>query len=352
MHDVMPYLMPDSEYFEHLAVRQLAPDYQACLEGILAPGWTVSRFDLWLKVSTPTAILRNQGFKIHVSATLTNAIEVIRCAAPICTKFGVIFKVVGDPKLLHHLNAKHYDRGSSGKFITIYPPDEETFVSLITALHEATCHLHGPYILSDRRYPGSSVLFYRYGSFVPNEDVLPDGRRDRYILDPDGGRFADLRLADGELPYWVRDPFPSEQEDPEPLAKIGNRYHIREALSFSNSGGVYKALDTENGEFVVIKEARPLTATQLLTSGKLLDAVASLENERRVLARLQHLSCVPRLIDSFGQWEHTFLVEEYLEGVPFSSFRASEAHALLPFEPDIERVRIFCNVFFCWRATS
>lgn len=66
---------------------------------------------------------------------------------------------------------------TSGKFITIYPRDEDHFVKLVARFHEATKEFKGPRVLSDRRYPRSSVLHYRYGTFRPGKAThAPESR--------------------------------------------------------------------------------------------------------------------------------------------------------------------------------
>ena len=65
------------------------------------------------------------------------------------------------------MNSKRWARQGAGKFITIYPFDEDQFVSVIEQLHQATRQFEGPYILSDRRYKDSKVVFYRYGGMSP-----------------------------------------------------------------------------------------------------------------------------------------------------------------------------------------
>ena len=70
------------------------------------------------------------------------------------------------------MTSKNSGRGASGKFMAIYPSNEEHFTAIIQALDQATAGIAGPYILSDRRYRDNKVLFYRYGGFAPSCTVL------------------------------------------------------------------------------------------------------------------------------------------------------------------------------------
>lgn len=355
MFEFAAYVHPRSEFFEDFIETSKSSVYESALKSVLPPDWYVSRMHMWLKAEPcrdTTWSLPRQGFKIHVSGTLLNALDVISAVVPVCTHFDVPFKMLADPSLLEQMNSKHAHRGHSGKFFTIYPTNFSVFVALLETLHAQTSHLDGPYILSDKRYPGSKLLFYRYGGFLLAEELGERGERRAYIDAPDGSRYYDERLPKYVLPPWVDEPFPEPEQnadvdDQQPEAKIGARYQVESSLQFSNAGGVYKARDLSTGDLVVIKEARPLTALHRTEDGTVYDSVAALNNEAEILLKLQSLPCVPRLIDRFSEWEHTFLVEEFLEGVPLSSLRAHDDFALLPFEwGDHIRVSRFCTKFF------
>jgi hypothetical protein len=293
-------------------------------------------------------MLPDQGFKVHVSATIFNALDVLDRVVPVCAAANVMFKVVADPLLLERLNSKLSNRGHSGKFITIYPPETQQLKTLLAELHAQTADLDGPYILSDNRYATSKVLFYRYGGFRRAEEMGENGTRHAFILAPDGSKYHDDRVPSYILPPWIEEPFPDQAGVSIEAApqKIGVRFRIERAFRFSNAGGVYRALDIDTGRTVVVKEARPHVGGRDDGNGAVSDAISALSNEIRVLFRLQHLACVPRLIDTFTEWEHAFLVEEFLPGIALSSFRARNDFALLPFDPgDHHRVLRFSRKF-------
>ncbi|MDJ0114176.1 serine/threonine protein kinase, partial [Rhodococcus erythropolis] len=84
------------------------------------------------------------------------------------------------------------------------------------------------------------------------------GDRVPAIRRPDGSLEPDLRGTSFRTPDWVQIPdFVCAQQD-----KLKSRdafpYSITEALHFSNSGGIYSALD-DAGINLVIKEGRPFT---------------------------------------------------------------------------------------------
>ncbi|WP_329104834.1 class III lanthionine synthetase LanKC N-terminal domain-containing protein [Streptomyces sp. NBC_01439] len=352
----------DDRHYEPLSRRAITPQYRDALQRLLPDAWALERSDVWLHArmvagttgmrgvrgvadsSRRTAPPPAQGFKIHVSSAPAHALRLFDLVVPVCVDNGVEFKTAADPVLLGVINSKTQERGFSGKFMTIYPPDEDVFVELIETLYRRTVDepVDGPYVLSDRRYRDSRVLFYRYGGFRPPRRLNIDGTHSTFLVSPDGTYVADERLPYFRLPPWVRDPFAEEPaEEPaedsaarpagEPAATLRDgRYRIEGALTFSNAGGVYHGTDRVTRTPVVVKEARRLT--NCWTSGnRTVDSVDMLRHEYEVLRRLEGLEFVPRPVDLFQEWEHTFLVEERVDGIAFHDFWARDDVILAPY---------------------
>ncbi|ANQ54577.1 lanthionine synthetase LanC family protein [Thermosipho sp. 1070] len=89
------------------------------------------------------------------------------------------------------------------------------------------------------------------------------------------------------------------------------RYRILEAVHFSNSGGVYKAFDELKRCLVIIKEARPFTNQSF---DEKVHSVDLLEKEWKILKYLERFNFTPKPVDFFKEWEHYFLVEEFVNG--------------------------------------
>ncbi len=347
MRDFEFFTFVSPDYFEPLARFPIGPRYRDLVRELVPPAWVVERFEVWLMARPAEYRSIDQGFKIHLSATSRTAEETLRRAVPECVRAGVAFKVAADPQLLWLTNSKNYHRGSSGKFLVAYPQTTQAFTDLIAALHRATAGLEAPYILSDRRYRDSKVVFYRYGSFLQIDRLSVDGQRTPCIRDPQGELVPDERLPYFKLPVWVEDPFP-----PDPPAAGGpdqllnGRYRIESALVFSNAGGVYRAADERTGANVIIKEARPWTCfwTQDGEPGHI-DSIEIRRKEFRLLQKLQGLGCVPEAVELFQEWEHLFLVEGFVDGQPLSRFRASDDFILIPYAHLKTRVERFCRGF-------
>ncbi|MEV6121264.1 class III lanthionine synthetase LanKC [Streptomyces sp. NPDC052077] len=297
-------------------------------------GWRSGESGDWLALRPVGVELPAQGWKIHVSARLDNAETVLERVRRYCLEHGIAFKFVPSRYLLHQRNAKYADRAGSGKFITVYPPDEERFERIAGELSALLDGESGPHILSDLRL-GAGPVHVRYGSFTRRNCYDEEGELRPAIARPDGVLVPDPRGPVFRTPNWVGLPEflrpHLEARSTTTLADIP--YTVEAALHFSNGGGVYRARDTRTGETVVLKEARPHAG--LAADGA--DAVARLGRERRALERLSGLDCTPEVRDALTVGEHHFLVLEYLDGKPLNTFFARR-HPLIEADPDERRL--------------
>jgi serine/threonine protein kinase len=325
--DLFGFIVVSSEYYEDLT--RYCPrdrDYQPRIKAHLKDGWKISRQGVWYNVLLSEDQLPDQGFKIHISATSRTAGEVMQRVIPICLEKQTAFKALIDGFILDFTNSKNYARASSGKFMTIYPKSQQECGDLLEELQEATTGLDGPYVLSDARFADSKVVFYRYGGFRQRFQLNIFGEIVPMMLDTEGNLIPDRRFPYFQLPDGIEDPFKTDDEEEAGSPQLAGRYTIGSALRFSNSGGVYLGEDAQTVQRVVIKEARPFVNQ---TERNADDAITTLKKEAEVLKRMQVTPYVPRFIDLFQEWEHQFLVEEYIEGIALSSFRALEGIGLL-----------------------
>jgi Protein kinase domain len=279
------------------------------------PGqWHREYMDVWTVLVRAGATMPPQGWKIHVSATVDTANDVVRAVWDYCVPRDIPFKHLTDHSGFLVRNTKYAARGISGKFVTIYPANTDQAEKTLKELDAELAGWPGPYILSDVRWR-AGPLYVRYGAFIERYCPGTDGEPVPAISTPDGRLVPDRRLPDFVVPDWVEIPeflAPSvaARRSPDPPHEFP--YRIIHPLHFSNGGGVYLAEDLDSGHQVVLKEARPFAGLDMRGH----DAVQRLEHERRLLERLIGTSTVPEPIGSFTCWEHRFLAEEYIEGEP------------------------------------
>lgn len=281
-------------------------------------GWDVSTGDFWCSVTPHEHAARSQGWKLHLSATVSSATTILDRALPVLLQGGCAFKFASTLTHVGLLNARNTPRGHSGKFITVYPQSDSDAVALAEALHQATVGLAGPRILSDRPYAPGSLVHYRYGGFVEERALSNDGLYTWMIFDPEGNPVEDRRVGQYLPPAWARCPFPEPAGKAVPSTNsgaggvlIGDHFLVREAIRHVNKGGVYRAVDTRTGADVILKEARPHVGAD--DTGK--DVRDLLRAEARALQKIGPLDAAPRMLMLFEESQHLFLAEELIPGL-------------------------------------
>ncbi|MGG7569049.1 class IV lanthionine synthetase LanL [Streptomyces sirii] len=282
--------------------------------------WCIRAGDLWVTVLPGAHVPRMQGWKIHVSAASGAAVEVLSRVVGVAARRSCAFKFATGPRQLATVNSADCDRGSSGKFITLYPDDDAHFASLAEALHTATAGLPGPVIPSDRPYRPGSRVHYRYGAFAGRPELSPDGLYRTMLTGPDGRRTEDLRSPRFAPPPWacapLNQPPPATPERPTGRAPVllAGRYALSGALRRSAKGGVFAGTDTATGERVVVKQALP----HIEVDGPGPDACAALRHEAEMLERLTGAGLAPRPLELVEHDGRLFLVREEVPGPPLS----------------------------------
>ncbi|WP_251943814.1 class III lanthionine synthetase LanKC [Staphylococcus sp. Marseille-Q5304] len=288
----------------------------------------------WVSLSNHNQNLPEQGWKIHISTNLKTAKQTLDSVAELMFSENVSFKYV---KSMHELilkDSKYGDRSSSGKFITIYPSSTDQFIDLLFKLKEKLSYLpKGPYILNDKRWYESNIYF-RYGGFIP-KTLYRNGEFLDAIEDLNGNLIEDQRKPFYSIPDFIEEPNQIKKMDIETGDDYKRTnlddYSIKEALHFSNGGGVYLASHEKWGE-VILKEGRPYVASDLDD----VDAFKRIHNEGETLKKLTTSQYPVKIYDDFVAWEHKFIVEEYIHGdsltfwivnnYPFSSSEKNEEY--------------------------
>jgi serine/threonine protein kinase len=322
MIDTAVFALLDPDFFASHEQRQPGMEYRPLVAELESQSWSVLPGGVWTHVVPPQWTSPAQGWKIHLSATPSNARTVLRKVAQLLEAWPAAFKFASDEVMLFTMTSKNWPREGGGKFITIYPPDEAHFRHLVPLLVQATEGLEGPYILSDRRVPGSRVVFYRYGEHTAAEGVDAWGRRVQAIQAPDGGRVSDERKGWYQLPDWVADPYGARAV---PVLEGGRkvtlngRFEVEGAIKYSNLGGIYRALDPQTDQRVIVRERRPFTGWV----DDRTDGVAMLEKESRILRKMEGTGWAPGFVEEFQVWEHRYLAMEEVRGTPLREYALS-----------------------------
>jgi Protein kinase domain len=258
-----------------------------------------------------------QGWKIHLSAIVLTACEVMRRVAPYLKKRGVLFKAPASLQDLGRINCGlSHGYSQIGKFITIYPRSDREAVAVACRLHRLTRGLSAPAVPFDFQFRPGSCVYYRYGGFERLEIVTSDGRRVPAIRHPDGDLIPDCRESAMAKPDWVVNPFVgrrSWRKTKSPESPLKTTFRAFRALSQRGKGGVYQALDlsVDPPRLCVLKEGR--RGGEVGWDGR--DGAWRVRNEERVLKDLQAVGlAVPRIYSSFEVEGNYYLVTEYIAG--------------------------------------
>lgn len=284
-------------------------------DGWVVAGWEIHSSTPWTYVQPADSKERAQGWKLHVSATPLSAPVVLARVTEVLGRRECPFKFAATLEELCKLISREQDRGSVGKFITVYPPDDETAVSIAEELHQATLGLPGPPILSDRVYRPGSLVHYRFGVFSAPGELNNDGSYEWRLTAPDGTRVTDERNAWYSPPAWAVCPFESGQAParttPPQAVLLADRFVVREAIRHGAKGGVFVAEDRVAGGEVVLKRARPHSGSALDGS----DERDQLRHEARMLELFGPLGVTARKVALFEKDGNLFLAQERLPGI-------------------------------------
>ena len=264
--------------------------------------WNVSNESVFTFLCHKDATLPMQGWKIHVSSTIEKAECALQRSLPLLLKYRLSFKFVSSKRLLHRLNEGALGRMQVGKFITIYPEDDEQAVSIAGLLEKELPADRNPTIVSDRRLSPASPIQYRYGSFRRRFLQLPNGRTVPAMESQSGELIEDHRQAFISPPHLI-DPFVNSGLA-KPLPAVSNRlaerYVLISLLHRSLLSRIFGAVDVQTRTGCVIK------CTD--------SAVSRLRKERELLNHVGEIPGIPRISDFVQSEGYDYLVLRHVPG--------------------------------------
>ena len=256
----------------------------------------------------------DQGWKLHISATILNAPQILKRIAPALIECGVQFKAARSLTDVITLNAGlHHSYSQVGKVITVYPRSNSEAVRLAQRLDRLTFRFRTPAVPFDLRFREASNVYYRYGAFKHFE-IERDGRVIPAVMSAGGELVPDVRET--PKPHWVSDPFQSltrrRQVRKRKFAGASS-FPVVRALVQRGKGGVYQAIDLQSNppRPCLLKEGR--RHGELDWDGR--DGAWRVRNEERVLSRLSRCDVkVPKVYSRFEVAGNIYLVMEFVEG--------------------------------------
>lgn len=319
----MSFLVADSDYYEPWDTVDPGARFHAVP---LPHGWARLDEGAWTHWGPPDLVLPDQGWKVHVSSSLSNARSVLAIVSLVCAELGVPFKHLAGERIFLIAHDKHAARPQSGKFCTLYPPTEECARSVLRRLSADLAGIGGPFVLTDRRFGESACVSYRYGAFRGRTRVDAQGNHVPTMTGPDGRDVDDERKPAFHLPAGIADPF----RETSPKAAAGpvtmHGYSFDTVLRHSNAGGAYR-FRTAEGTAVFVKEAKAhngYTADGADAKTRLAAEYLAL---REIHARAPGVC--PRPVELFDHWEHTYLVSEFVPGVSLYRWMVTNNPAVL-----------------------
>jgi tRNA A-37 threonylcarbamoyl transferase component Bud32 len=329
------FLLADHRFYEELARIDYEYRLERQLRTLESEDTEVARRGVWA-VCRPTAVpLPAHGWKIHVSATPDCAEHALAVVMAQFRRSPFHFKVLRDRQLVIGATSRWWAAGQVGKVITIYAGSEDAARTMLATLHPLLADVVGPYVLTDRRYADSQCLYYRYGEFRSTSRLESNGTSTPMFTGPNGEEWIETRKPVYRLPPWIPDLFP-----PDPPAESADHvihgYRMHGVLHHTGCGGVYLAERLSDGTTVVVKESRPNTA--FATDGS--SGQDRLRLEYEALCALRGSGVAPEPIELFQEWEHLFLVQEYIKGSPLMPIIALH-HPLVDGSADEDDLRAY-----------
>lgn len=281
--------------------------------------WQHSTDSEW-SYCTPTEYdIPVQGWKLHVSATLENATEILELTADYLFEKRTAFKYLPSKRSVFESNAKYYDRINSGKFITIYPMIDQAGEEIARSLQDILKGFRGPQILSDLQL-FDSVVHVRHGAFIRIERNGYGGTTGYGMFDEHGelvsderSLFEDLPKLSVPTPEYYREAFTHYKSKDRPVPFLAT-----EALAFPNGGGVYRATLPESGQAVIVKEGRRFAGLDGLHK----DAYTRVRNEYEVLSSID-VPGIPEAVDYIEVGDNAYLIEGVAPGESFTNWVGS-----------------------------
>lgn len=260
--------------------------------------------------------LPDQGWKVHISANISNAGDILLTALPYITAHRLAFKHARSLPDLAFLNSGKGGITQIGKFITIYCGSAFQLRKTLNGLSRLYPQPYRvPFIITDKRFDPDLPLFYRYGALRRNEVQNTMGVFESVLKTP-SGLLPDKRENTFTLPEGIADPFKNKGACNIDLSNrlLLNKYVTFEKLSDTYKTETYFGIDLSRKDHCIIKISKPdMEIEKGIYAGELL------ANEVKILDHLRRQP-FPRLREAFDYYNRTVMVTSLVEGINLFDF--------------------------------
>ncbi|MFP5390945.1 MAG: lanthionine synthetase LanC family protein [Gammaproteobacteria bacterium] len=280
-----------------------------------ASEYAIASSTIWTHCRHQSSNRPSQGWKLHISATVWNAADVLDRTLGILIQERVTFKFPRDAATLRQLNQGVLGASQVGKFLSIYPHDDDQAKRLAERLHFATIGFIGPSVPTDKKVCSASLVSFRYGAFTALSLVRPTGETLSALRAPDGTLVPDVRGRTYQQPAWISaDPFGGgvgNAMPPAPGTVVDKRLLVVGTLADVPRGAVLLAIDLLAGRRCILKSA--IKGSQIDQHGN--DARHQLRNEALTLQTLPDDERFPKCYGFIELGDVVLLEMEEFEGV-------------------------------------
>lgn len=247
-------------------------------------------------------------WKIHVSATYENYEEILFHVLNFVVDRNLNFKFVASLEGINVALNKRAHPASVGKFIVIYCLEND-LENILDELYVRLKGYEGAFVLSDKSYKDSKVIYYRFGEYLPIPLRTDYGTIENYTLNNKYDLYQDKRLPYYNCPEWIEDAIISNEDDNE-YSELLEKYEVEQIISNCGSTTCYLGRNRQSNEKVFIKEARGFLG--LDTAGRY--STYRINKEYQMLKYIESLSVSPKPLEIIEEGGNVYLIEEYISG--------------------------------------
>ena len=266
-----------------------------------------------------------QGWIIDISAIPIQAQDLLETIIPVLIREKIAFRIARNAKTARSILSGEQGYILLGKLISVYPHDDIKALEIARRLIDLTRNIKGPEILTDRHL--GNVVYTRYGACNPVVFTNDGGEEENWIYSPKGKLIKDTIHIPFALPDGVLWPFAIlvPAKAPKRESVLQDRYKPMATLKQDAKGNVKKGLWLEKWwriKWCLIKEGKQY----MLSDADGRDATDRLRWQFELQKDLQKSLPIPQVFDFFEENGDSYLVMQYIRGVPFGNIIGTVFH--------------------------